>query len=80
MVKKNEYIKAQELAVLGLSLDEVDAEKALVDKLELPLNCINGTVVAKIDAHLNKAMAVKLAVKKSKEVKKVEKKEKKDKV
>ena len=74
MEVKNEYVKAQELAVYGHSLEAIDAVKAAVDKKKLEPAQINKKVEAKIDAHIASVVIGHTQEKTNVEVKKVYKK------
>lgn len=53
----NEYVKAQELAVLGFPLDKIDVIKAALDKAELTVDQINLNVVNVVDRYISEHVA-----------------------
>lgn len=74
----NEYLKAQLLAVEGLPLDKIDAERAAKDKIKLTPDYINRTVESQIEDYIVRKEMVKSAVKAEVVEKKETKKYKKD--
>lgn len=53
----NEYVRAQELAVLGFPLDQIDVIKAALGKAELTEDQINLNVVTVVDKYISEHVA-----------------------
>lgn len=58
---KNEYIKAQELAIEGHPLTSIKVKKAAKDKAALTVDQINKTVEARIDKYITENVLAEIA-------------------